>query len=56
MDGSEEEQDEAMLKLNEDELREFQKVNPIRCIEGMRILPEDISRFDILLCQMVYMH
>jgi hypothetical protein len=29
MDVSEEEQDDALLKLNEDELREMQKVNSI---------------------------
>jgi hypothetical protein len=52
---SDDEQDEAMLKLNEDELRELQKANSIQCIEGMRILPKEVSKFDIPLCQMVYM-
>jgi hypothetical protein len=55
MDVSEDEQDEALLKLNEDELRELQKVDSIQCIEGMRILPKEVSRFDIPLCWMVYM-
>jgi hypothetical protein len=55
MDVSDNEQDEALLKLNEDELRELQKANSIQCIEGMRMLPKEASRFDILLCQMVYM-
>jgi hypothetical protein len=50
MDVSEDEQDEALLKLNEDELRELQKVDSIQCIEGMRILPKEVSRFDIPLC------
>jgi hypothetical protein len=44
-----------LLKLNEDELRELQKMDSIQVIEGMRISPKDASRFDILLCQMVYM-
>jgi hypothetical protein len=48
-------QDEALLKLDEDELRELQKANSIQCIEGMRILPKEVSRFDIPLCRMVYM-
>jgi hypothetical protein len=43
------------LKLNEDELRELQKVDSIQVIEGMRISPKDASRFDIPLCRMVYM-
>jgi hypothetical protein len=55
MDVSEDEQDEALLKLNEDELRELQKVESIQCIEGMRILPKEVSRFDISLCRMIYM-
>src|SRR5450759_3787856 len=55
MEVSEDEQDEALLKLNEDELREFQKVDSIQVIEGMRISPKDASRFDIPLCRMVYM-
>jgi hypothetical protein len=48
MDVSDDEQDE-------DELRELQKANSIQCIEGMRMLPKEASRFDIPLCQMVYM-
>jgi hypothetical protein len=52
---SDDEQDEALLKLNEDELRELQKVDSIHVIEGMRISPKDASRFDIPLCRMVYM-
>ena len=55
MDVNDDEQDEALLKFNEDELRELQKTNSIQCIEGMRILPKEASRFDILLCRMVYM-
>jgi hypothetical protein len=50
MDVSEDEHDEAILKLNEDELRELQKVDSIQCIESMRILPKEVSRFDIPLC------
>jgi hypothetical protein len=30
-------------------------VNSIQCTEGMRILPKEVSRFDIPLCRMVYM-
>jgi hypothetical protein len=55
MDVSDEDQDEALLKLNEDELRELQKANSIQCIEGMRMLSKEASRFDIPLCRMVYM-
>jgi hypothetical protein len=55
MDVSEDEQDEAILKLNKNELRELQKVDSVQCIEGMRILPKEVSRFDIPLCRMVYM-
>jgi hypothetical protein len=55
MDVSVDEQDEALLKLNEDELREIQKVNSIQCIQFMRIVPKENSRIHILLCQMVYM-
>jgi hypothetical protein len=55
MEVSDDEQDEALLKLNEDELRELQKVDSIQVIEGMRISPKDASRFDIPLCRMVYM-
>jgi hypothetical protein len=55
IDVSEDDQDEALLKLNEDELRELQKANSIQCIEGMRMLPKEASRFDIPLCRMVYM-
>ena len=49
------EADEAILELNEDELRIRQKANSIQCIEGMRILPKEASRFDIPLCRMIYM-
>jgi hypothetical protein len=55
MDVSDEEQDDALLKLNEDELREMQKINPIQCIQRMRISPLEESRFHIPLCRMVYM-
>jgi hypothetical protein len=55
MDVNDDEQDEANEMLNEDELRVLQKVNSIQCIESMRILPKEVSRFDIPLCQMVYM-
>jgi hypothetical protein len=55
IDVSDDEQDEALLKLNEDKLRELQKANSIQCIEGMRMLPKEASRFDIPLCRMVYM-
>jgi hypothetical protein len=55
MDVSDNEEDEAILKLNKNQLRELQKVNSIQCIEGMRIMPKEASRFDIPLCQMVYM-
>jgi hypothetical protein len=44
-----------LLKLNEDKLRELQKTNSIQCIEGMRMLPKEASRFNIPLCRMVYM-
>jgi hypothetical protein len=33
MDVSDGEQDKALMKLNEDELREMQKVNSIQCIQ-----------------------
>ena len=52
---SDDEQDEALLKLNEDELRLLQKVDSIQVIESMRISPKDASRFDIPLCRMLYM-
>jgi hypothetical protein len=55
MDVSEDEADEALLKLNEDELRNLQKANSIQCIKGMRLLPKEASRFDISLCRMIYM-
>jgi hypothetical protein len=55
IDVSDGEQDEALLKLNEDELREMQKVNSIQCIQRMRISPMEESRFHIPLCRMVYM-
>jgi hypothetical protein len=41
MDVSEDEADEALLKLNEDELRNLQKANSIQCIEGMRLSPKE---------------
>jgi hypothetical protein len=55
MDVSDDDQDEAIQMLNEDELRVLQKVNSIQCTMGMRILPKEVSRFDIPLCRMVYM-
>jgi hypothetical protein len=55
MEVSDDEQDEAVFKLNEDELRKLQKVDSIQCIENMRISPKEVSRFDIPLCRMVYM-
>jgi hypothetical protein len=55
MDVSEDEANEALLKLNEDKLRNLQKANSIQCIEGMRLSPKEASRFDIPLCQMIYM-
>jgi hypothetical protein len=55
MDVSEDDADEALLKLNEDELHNLQKANSIQCIEGMRLSPKEASRFDIPLCQMLYM-
>jgi hypothetical protein len=55
MDVNEDEADEALLKLNEDELRNLQKANSIQCIEGMRLSPKEASRFDIPLCRMIYM-
>jgi hypothetical protein len=55
MEVSEDEANEALLKLNEDELRNQQKANSIQCIEGMRLLPKEASRFDIPLCGMIYM-
>jgi hypothetical protein len=55
MEVSDDEQDEALLKLNRNELRELQKVDSIQVIECMRISPKDASRFDIPPCRMVYM-
>ena len=52
---SDDEQDEALLKLYEDELRRLQKVDSIQEIESMRISPKNASRFDIPLCRMLYM-
>ena len=52
---SNDEQDEALLKLYEDELRRLQKVDSIQVIESMRISPKNASRFDIPLCRMLYM-
>jgi hypothetical protein len=53
IDVSEDEADEALLKLNEDELCNLQKANSIQCIKGMRLSPKEASRFDIPLCQMI---
>jgi hypothetical protein len=50
MDVSEDEAEEALFKLNEDELRNLQKANSIQCIEAMRLSPKEASRFDIPLC------
>ena len=52
---SDDEEEEALLKLNEDELRRLQKMDSIQVIESMRISPKDASRFDIPLCRMLYM-
>jgi hypothetical protein len=54
MDVSDEEQDDALLKLNKDELHEMQKINSIQCIQRMRISPLEESRFHIPLCRMSY--
>jgi hypothetical protein len=50
MDGSDDEHDEAIQKLNEDKLRVLQKVNSIQCIEDMRTLRKEVSKLDIPLC------
>jgi hypothetical protein len=55
VDVSDDEENEAQLKLKEHELRELQKINSIKCIELMRISPKEASRFDIPLCRMVPM-
>ena len=55
MDISEDEVEEALLKLNEDELCNQQKANSIQCVKAMRLSPKEASRFDISLCQMIYM-
>ena len=55
MEISDDEQEEALMKLNEDELRQLQKVDSIQVIESMRISSKDVSRFDIPLCRMLYM-
>jgi hypothetical protein len=55
MDVSDDKQDEALLKLNEDELREMQKVNSIQCIQRMKISPMEESQFHIPLCRRLYM-
>ena len=55
MEVSDDERDQAILKLNEDELNNLQKANSIQCIEGMRLSPKEASRFNILLCCMIYM-
>ena len=52
---SDDEQDEALLKFNENELRRLQKVDSIQVIESMRISPKDALRFDIPLCR-IYSH
>ena len=52
---SDDEQDEALLMLNEDELRRLQRVDSIQVIESMQISSKDASRFDIPLCRMLYM-
>ena len=52
---SDDEEEEALLKLNKDELRQLQKVDSIQVIENMRISPKDASRFYIPLCRMLYM-
>jgi hypothetical protein len=55
VDLSDEEENEAQLKLNEDGLQELQKLNSIKYIELMRISPKEASCFDIPLCRMVPM-
>jgi hypothetical protein len=55
VDLSDDEENEAQLKLNKNELRELKKLNSIKCIELMRISPKEASRFDIPLCRMVSM-
>ena len=55
MDIIEDEAEDALLKLNEDELRNQQKANSIQCVEAMRLSPKEASRFDIPLCRMIYM-
>ena len=55
MEVSDGKEEEAILKLNEDELRNLWKANSIQCIEGMRLSPKEASRFDIPLCRMIYM-
>ena len=54
MDVSENEVEEALLKLNEDELHNLQKANSIQCIEIMRLSFKAASKFDILLCWIIY--
>ena len=55
MDISKDGKEEALLKLNEDELRNQQKVNSIQCIEAMKLSSKEASKFDIPLYQMIYM-
>ena len=55
VDISDNEENEAQLKLNQHKLRELQKINSIKYIELMWISPKEASRFDILLCWMVPM-
>ena len=54
MEVNDDEADEAILKLNEDKLRNLLKANSIQCIKGMRLPPKEASRFDIMLCHMIY--
>ena len=49
MEISDDEQEEALMKLNEDEL------DSIQVIESMWISSKDVLRFDIPLCRMLYM-
>jgi hypothetical protein len=48
-------EEEMDRKLNKDDLRGMLKVNSNKCIEDMWIKPKEASRFNILLCRMVYM-
>ena len=55
MDITKDEAEDALLKLNEDELCNHQKANSIQCVKAMRISLKEASRFDIPLCRMIYM-